>query len=251
MLSHFPNIAAECLKQGVDITREPIPVVPTQHYMCGGVQTGLHGETGIAGLFATGEVACTGLHGANRLASNSLLEGLVFAERAVAASVQQAEHLARFAGSALSHAARGASFAGSNAARRPPLELVQWIAGKRAELGEVMWGSAGIVRRRAEMRAGLDRASAICREARAVAEGFGVCSELVELRNLATVGELILASALQVSARGCSCAVWWVCQPHCRGLAAITHDPVRRRAGIVYTRCEGSEERLQAVGNLV
>ena len=81
VLEHFPNIAAKCRASGVDITRQPIPVAPAQHYMCGGVKTGLLGETSIMGLYACGEVACTGLHGANRLASNSLLEGLVFANR--------------------------------------------------------------------------------------------------------------------------------------------------------------------------
>lgn len=87
ILAHFPNIAAECLRCGLDITRVPIPVVPAAHYMCGGIRAGLHGETNIKGLYVAGEVACTGLHGANRLASNSLLEALVFARRAVQPSI--------------------------------------------------------------------------------------------------------------------------------------------------------------------
>ncbi|KAJ4748805.1 L-aspartate oxidase [Rhynchospora pubera] len=88
ILAHFPNIAAECLKYDLDITSEPIPVVPAAHYMCGGVRAGLEGETNIRGLYVAGEVACTGLHGANRLASNSLLEALVFARRAVKPSIK-------------------------------------------------------------------------------------------------------------------------------------------------------------------
>lgn len=77
------------------MTKQPIPVVPAAHYMCGGVQTGLYGETSITGLFAAGEVACTGLHGANRLASNSLLEALVFAQRAVAPAIKHAAQVAK------------------------------------------------------------------------------------------------------------------------------------------------------------
>ncbi|TKY50426.1 L-aspartate oxidase [Spatholobus suberectus] len=143
ILSHFPNIASTCLQYGLDITHRPIPVVPAAHYMCGGVQAGLQGETNVHGLFVAGEVACTGLHGANRLASNSLLEALVFARRAVQPSID------RMKSSSLDLTA-------SNLWPRPvvPLLLGSNVTDKimsmtkelRTELQSIMWDYVGIVR---------------------------------------------------------------------------------------------------------
>lgn len=147
VLHHFPNIAARCLTLGIDIAADPIPVVPAQHYTCGGVNTGLLGETNVQGLYACGEVACSGLHGANRLASNSLLEGLVFAERAVNPSVAHAEHALRNCGRQLHYAAASADFRGARGARELTPELAQWVSARRQELRDIMWRYCGIVRR--------------------------------------------------------------------------------------------------------
>ncbi|KAL0377428.1 UNVERIFIED_CONTAM: L-aspartate oxidase, chloroplastic [Sesamum radiatum] len=143
ILSHFPNIAAECLKYGLDITRQPIPVVPAAHYMCGGVRAGLQGETNVRGLYVAGEVACTGLHGANRLASNSLLEALVFARRAVQPSI---DHMRS------SRTDRGASRSWSWPIMPKSLgdtvlnNIVRRTREVRKELQLIMWEYVGIVR---------------------------------------------------------------------------------------------------------
>lgn len=197
LLSHFPNIAARCRELGIDITQEPIPVTPAQHYMCGGVQTGLLGETNIQGLYACGEVACSGLHGANRLASNSLLEGLVFADRAVQPSVAHAEHAMRSAGRTLHYVAATASFVGARAARQASQPAAAWIEAKRRELRELMWRNVGIVRRMSGLFATLEEVNALQTEIRAVTENFGVNTQMVELGNLAAVAEMIVMCALQ------------------------------------------------------
>jgi L-aspartate oxidase len=202
VLSHFPNIAKRCAEIGVDITKEPIPVVPAQHYTCGGVQTGLQGETCIQGLFACGEVACSGLHGANRLASNSLLEGLVFADRAVGPSVAHAEYSLQHCTRQIQRAVAkvdGPSgvFEGARGAKTLPPYLSAWIEDRRKDLTSAMWHSLGIVRTSGEMYDALGFVSSLGLEARSLLSNSGVSTEAVELSNLATVAELIASCALQ------------------------------------------------------
>ncbi|PNH12748.1 L-aspartate oxidase 1 [Tetrabaena socialis] len=197
VLHHFPNIAATCLELGIDIARDPIPVVPAQHYTCGGVATGLLGETNVQGLFACGEVACSGLHGANRLASNSLLEGLVFAERAVNPSVAHAEHALRNCSRQLHYAAASADFRGPRAARDLNPALGEWVATRRQELRDVMWRCCGIVRRTKELQAARDYVVSLYIETKAIYKNYGINTELVELFNMATVAELVVSCAMQ------------------------------------------------------
>lgn len=198
ILSHFPNIASECLKYGLDITREPIPVVPAAHYMCGGVKAGLLGETNVSGLFVAGEVACTGLHGANRLASNSLLEALVFARRAVKPSIDHMK-VAKFDQS------------DSNLWARPivPKALGSVVLDKivtrtrevRKELQSIMWENVGIVRSTTRLEAAEQRIAELELrwEAYLFQQGWKptmVGLEACEMRNLFCNAKLVVSSAL-------------------------------------------------------
>ncbi len=202
VLCHFPNIASHCRSIGIDITTDPIPVLPAQHYLCGGVKAGLYGQTNIPGLFACGEVACSGLHGANRLASNSLLEGLVFGARAVTATVEHRNHVCNSA-SLYHNALMRVRKVDTVAERwgRPPRGLSEaahaWVQAKRTRLQDIMWDAAGIVRDHERMKQALQEIADLYVESRVICETYGVNRELVELRNIVTVGELILSSALQ------------------------------------------------------
>jgi L-aspartate oxidase len=184
--SRFPNIFQTCLRLGIDISREHIPVVPAAHYQCGGVKTDADGFTGLPGLYAVGEVACTGLHGANRLASNSLLEAVVVAHRAAG------------------HAR--AALAGRKAERPPlppwregnaidPDEMVV-VSHNWKEIRQLMWDYVGIVRTDKRLARAETRLRMLQEEIRQFYWDFKVTGELLELRNLAQTSLLIVQSAL-------------------------------------------------------
>jgi len=182
----FPNIAARLLELGLDLTKDPIPVVPAAHYMCGGIQATLAGRTSLPGLYAIGEVACTGLHGANRLASNSLLEALVGAHHAAD------EVRARLAAAPQAPRAEAWRAVGT----RPPREAVvsdhNWDSVRR-----VMWDLVGIVRSDERLAFASRRLRLLSEEIERDYERLRLSPDLVELRNIALVGSLIVASAMR------------------------------------------------------
>ncbi|MEI6225956.1 MAG: L-aspartate oxidase [Deltaproteobacteria bacterium] len=186
LLDHFPHIYQTCREFGIDMAVQPIPVVPAAHYQCGGVVTDLFGRTGVPNLLAVGEVACTGLHGANRLASNSVLEGLVFGRRAALAAIELL------------------------AERRPPPPVPDWnpgdalapdegvvVAHNWDELRRLMWNYVGIVRSVKRLERARTRLRILRSEIREYYWRYQVTPDLVELRNLADVALLIVQCALR------------------------------------------------------
>jgi len=182
---HFPTVYRRCLELGIDITRDPIPVVPAAHYTCGGVRVDEHGRSDLPGLYAIGETSCTGLHGANRMASNSLLECFVYARSA-----------------ALDIRAQEAEVA-------MPRDLPDWdasqvtdsdedvvIAHNWDELRRFMWDYVGIVRTTKRLVRARHRIRLLMDEIDEFYSNYKVSRDLIELRNLAQVAELIIESAL-------------------------------------------------------
>jgi L-aspartate oxidase len=182
----FPYVYENCLRYGIDISRDPIPVVPAAHYMCGGVRVDIDGKTNLPGLSAIGEVACTGIHGANRLASNSLLEAIVLSNRC-AVRLGRADRVASDA--------RVAETAVPRIGDPRTLETVildhDWDQARR-----VMWDYVGIVRSEERLHLARERIDQIGKTVERLYAEYGVSVDMVELRNIAQVSSLVVDAAL-------------------------------------------------------
>lgn len=188
LLQRFPHIYAQCLKQGIDISRDPIPVVPAAHYLCGGVISDLDAKSSIENLYVSGESACTGVHGANRLASNSLLEGIVFSHRAY---LQAEEHIRNFNMKStipeFPHWNKAGTF-----------DLEEWVLVHHdiEDVKRLMWDYVGIVRSDKRLQKAFKRIMMLADDIHEYYQKSTISSRIIELRNLATVAKLIIKSAM-------------------------------------------------------
>lgn len=183
--SHFPTIYEKCKQFDIDITRQPIPVVPAAHYTCGGVMTDLNGQTDIENLYAIGETSYSGLHGANRMASNSLLECLTF-------GIASAEHITR----TVAQTSRPGSLKNWDESLVTDSDEEVVVSHNWDELRRFMWDYVGIVRTNKRLQRALHRTLLLKSEINEYYGNFRVTSDLIELRNLVVVAEIIIRSAL-------------------------------------------------------
>src|SRR5690554_607331 len=181
----FPSIYEKCLSFGIDITNEMIPVAPAAHYLCGGITVNLDGETSIGRLYANGECACTGLHGANRLASNSLIEAVVYADAAAKHSIPQIEK----------YSYQENVPAWNDEGTTSPEELVL-ITQSYKEVGQIMSSYVGIVRSDIRLQRAMSRLNIIFRETENLFQRSEVSREICELRNIIKVGYLVIKQAM-------------------------------------------------------
>jgi len=183
----FPNLYEKSLEYGFDMTAEPLPVVPAAHYMCGGVVTDMEGRTDINRLYAIGETACTGLHGANRLASNSLLEALVYADKTAKAAIVEIQSSERINVPSVT--------SWDDSGTTDSDELVT-VSQNWDEIRRFMWNYVGIVRSDKRLSRAKRRIELISNEIKEYYWNFKIAPDLIELRNIATVSELIIKCAL-------------------------------------------------------
>ena len=186
----FPNIFQRCLEAGVNMAKDLIPVVPAAHFVCGGITTDLNGASSIAGLYAVGESACTGLHGANRLASNSLLEALVMSKYA---AMDINRHFESFK-SVLPETCDSLHWFSGNATDSDEQVV---IAHNWEEIRRFMWDYVGIYRTTKRLERAKNRIKLIKKEIEKYYWDFHVTADLIELRNIATVAELIIDSSMR------------------------------------------------------
>lgn len=182
---HFPTIYEKCLSYGIDITKDMIPVAPAAHYLCGGIKVNMDGETSISRLYANGECACTGLHGANRLASNSLIEAVVFADAAAKHSIPLFRHYS-FREDIPSWNAEGVT---------SPEEMVL-ITQSYREVGQIMSSYVGIVRSDLRLQRALNRLNILFRETEDLFQRSVVSRDICELRNIIKVGYMVIKQAM-------------------------------------------------------
>ncbi len=186
--NRFPAIYGKCKSLGIDITQETIPVVPAAHYLCGGVVTDKYGRTGIENLFTLGETACTGLHGGNRLASNSLLEALVFADRAYKYCARTWDEIEKIE-------IEERNIWNPDHLKKIDEEIVinhNWDVIRR-----IMWDFVGIVRKKSRLEVAKKRIGDLKKEIDTIVSSHKVTPNMLELRNIALVGSLIIEASLK------------------------------------------------------